>query len=319
MNRLSLWMLRLILLAVLATTATAADFDYALKPRQIAEGTWVLLGRNEDFTFTNGGNIVNTAFVVTGAGVLVIDTGPSRLYGEQLRRAIAAITDESIVKALNTHHHPDHFLGNQAFPAQLISALPPAIRGIATEGRGFTDNLYRLSGDAMKGTEVVVPSQPIEPGEFSIGGHRFEAFSLDGHTASDLVIYDHTTGVLFAGDLVFNGRTPTTPHARIGRWLASLDRLDALAPRIVVPGHGEISELVGSNIGAISQTRNYLHWLESTLLRAAQRGLDMTEVMTLPLPPEVRGLAVIEPEFRRSVGHLYPAAEQDALAHPHQH
>ena len=125
--------------------------------------------------------------------------------------------------------------------------------------------------------------------------------------------------VFTSTDLVFNGRTPTTPHARIGRWLASLDRLDALAPRIVVPGHGEISELVGSNIGAISQTRNYLHWLESTLLRAAQRGLDMTEVMTLPLPPEVRGLAVIEPEFRRSVGHLYPAAEQDALAHPHQH
>jgi uncharacterized sulfatase len=319
MNLLSTWTLRLILLVTLATSAAAADFDYALKPKQIAEDTWVLIGRNEDFTFANGGNIVNTAFVVTGAGVLVIDTGPSRLYGEQLGRAIAMITDEPIVKALNTHHHPDHFLGNQAFPPKALFALPETIKGITTDGRAFSENLYRLSGEAMLGTEVLVPAQSIKPGEFSIGTHRFEAFSLDGHTAADLAIYDHTTGVLFAGDLVFNGRTPTTPHARIARWLAALDQLDALAPRMVVPGHGKISEKVGSNIGAISQTRNYLRWLDTTLLSAAERGLDMTEVMNLPLPPEIRTLAVIEAEFRRSVGHYYPAAEQNALAHPHKH
>ena len=53
---------------------------------KIADDTWVLTGRSEDFSFTNGGNIVNTAFIVTQAGVLVIDSGPSRAYGEQLRR-----------------------------------------------------------------------------------------------------------------------------------------------------------------------------------------------------------------------------------------
>jgi uncharacterized sulfatase len=32
---------------------------------RIADDTWVLVGRSEDFSFANGGNIVNTAFIVT--------------------------------------------------------------------------------------------------------------------------------------------------------------------------------------------------------------------------------------------------------------
>ena len=86
---------------------SAADRDYGLSPVKIAEDTWVLTGRSEDFSFSNGGNIVNTAFIVTREGVVVIDSGPSRLYGEQLRRSIARISDKPVKLVLNTHHHPD--------------------------------------------------------------------------------------------------------------------------------------------------------------------------------------------------------------------
>ena len=67
-----------------------AGLDYMLKPRKVAPDTYVFVGLAEDFTRGNGGNIVNTGFIVTADGVLVIDTGSSRLYGEQMRRAIAA-------------------------------------------------------------------------------------------------------------------------------------------------------------------------------------------------------------------------------------
>jgi uncharacterized sulfatase len=152
-----------------------------------------------------------------------------------------------------------------------------------------------------------------------VGTHRFELLALDGHTGADLVLFDRSSGVLFAGDLVFNGRAPTTPHARIEHWLASLDRLDALAPRLVVPGHGAVSVSNNGKAGAIEQTRAYLRWLDATLTRAAEQGLDMSEALLLPLPAEMRALAVAESEYRRSVSHLYPAAEQSALAPPHRH
>lgn len=302
--------------AALAGTAYAADFDYRLHPQRIADDTWVVYGHKEDFTTGNGGNIVNTAFVATGAGVLVIDSGPSRRYGEQLVRAIAGVTDEPVVMVLNTHFHPDHFLGNQAFASDTLRALGETRSAIAASGNAFAENVYRLSGDWLLGTEVVVPPRAIETGPLTLGRHRFEVLALSGHTGADLALFDRTTGVLFAGDLVFNGRAPTTPHAEIGRWLEALDRLAGLAPRLVVPGHGAVG---GGESDGIAQTRAYLRWLEAALRDAAEQGLDMTEALALPLPAEVRRLAVAEAEFRRSISHLYPAAERQVLERQHRH
>ncbi|HMV17135.1 MAG TPA: quinoprotein relay system zinc metallohydrolase 1 [Zoogloea sp.] len=290
----------------------AADFDYALQPRRIADDTWVLTGRNEDFTLANGGNIVNTAFIVTADGVVVIDSGPSRRYGEQLRQAIARVTDQPIRMVLNTHHHPDHILGNQAFPADTLAALAGTADGIHTEGGAFNDNMYRLVGDWMAGTEVVTPARRLPSGIQEIGGHRLEFIALDGHTGADLAVLDRSTGVLFAGDLVFHDRSPTTPHARLPAWNAALDRLQASGFRVLVPGHGPVA----GDAGPIRQTRAWLAWLDGTLRSAAEDGLDMNEVMALPIPAEFRRLAVVEAEYRRSVGQLYPAYEQAALHRP---
>jgi uncharacterized sulfatase len=136
------------------TAALAANFDYGLKPRKIADGTYVLVGRTEDFSLANGGNIVNVGFIVTSSGVVVIDTGPSRRYGEQLRAAIRKVTDKPVVKVLNTHFHPDHFLGNQAFADIGVAALPATIQGIQAMGGPFTDNMYRMCGDWEAGTDI---------------------------------------------------------------------------------------------------------------------------------------------------------------------
>jgi uncharacterized sulfatase len=297
------------LLGALTLAVHAAGFDYALKPRQIAPDTWLVEGRTEDFSFDNGGNIVNTAFVVTAEGVLVIDSGPSRQYGEQLRAAIGRITDQPIVALLNTHHHPDHFLGNQAFMPGRIQALVETIALIREEGPAFNDNMYRLAGDAMAGTEVVVPGASIGAGPLALGGHRFEVFALSGHTPADLVVFDHTTGVLFASDLLFHQRAPTTPHATLADWKRALSRLEALPARLIVPGHGPAS----TDDTPIRQTRAWLEWLEQTLRAAAADGQDMNEVLATPLPQALRALSVSEAEFRRSVSHLYPGIELDAL------
>lgn len=287
----------------------AADMDYGLAPEKIAADTYVLTGRSEDFSTTNGGNIVNTGFVVTSAGVLVIDSGPSRAYGEQLRRAIARITDKPVVLVIDTHHHPDHFLGNQAFPPETLAALPDTIHGIQSEGGSFNENMYRLTGDWMAGTEPVAPSHPLAAGPLTLGDHRFELIALNGHTDADLAILDRSTGVLFAGDLVFNDRAPTTPHANLPAWQASLAKLAALPFKRLVPGHGPVA----ADASPIRQTQAWLTWLDKRLAHAADDGLDMTEVLALPLPPEQHRLAVSDAEYRRSVSRLYPAYEQHAL------
>ena len=60
----------------MSTAAHATDMDYRLEPRAVAADVYVFVGKTEDFNTTNGGNIVNTGFIVGPQGVVVIDTGP---------------------------------------------------------------------------------------------------------------------------------------------------------------------------------------------------------------------------------------------------
>lgn len=301
------------LLLLVSGLAAAADYDYRLNAREVAPNVYAVIGRNEDFTPANGGNIVNTGFIVAPGGVIVIDSGPSLRYGQQLLQAIAAISAQPVALVINTHHHPDHFLGNQAFAGVPIAALPGTAQGIASDGNAFAENLFRLTGDWMKGTEVVVPTRVLTAGPTDLAGRRLRLVALHGHTGADLAVYDETSGVLFAGDLVFNGRAPTTPHAELPHWLAALDQLAAITRepgfRALVPGHGAVAP----DAAPIRQTRAWLDWLEASLRNAADAGLDMNEALARPLPPAFAELPVAAGEYRRSVGHLFPAIERQAL------
>src|SRR5574343_1470490 len=206
-----------------ATLARAADFDYRLEAQSVAPDVYVFVGQNADFDTVNGGNIVNTGFIVGPQGVVVIDSGPSLRYGQQMRQAIARVTDQPIALVINTHHHPDHFLGNQAFADAPIGALAETREGIARDGNAFAENLYRMSGDWMQGTEAVAPGRTLQAGPLDVAGRRLRLVALDGHTGADLVVVDEASGVVIAGDLVFHDRAPTTPHADVGHWLAALD------------------------------------------------------------------------------------------------
>lgn len=287
--------------------------DYRLAPSEIVAGVWLLEGVNADFAPANGCNIINTAFIDTGDGVVVINTGPSREYGEQQRRAIAAVTGAPVRLVLNLNLHPDYFFGNQAYADVGASALPGTIDGARREGAAYADNLYRLCGDWMRGTEPAPPVHALDAGPRTIGRRALELIRLEGHTDADLVVLDRGAGIVFAGGLVFRERIPTTPHAHIGRWLDSLARLQALmeqsGARVLVPSHGPA--LGGTE--AIAQTRAYLQWLDARLREAAAQGRDLAEVMAMPVPEPFARWATLPAEYLRNVIHLYPAHEEAAL------
>ena len=296
-----------------ASKPDMARLDYDLKPRQIAEGTWVIEGAVQDFSRANGCNIINTAFIATGAGVVVINTGPSRLYGEQQRRAIERVTPEPVVRVLQLNLHPDYFFGNQAWADRPTQALPGSIAGMKAEGGAYADNLYRLCGDWMRGTESTPAREALQPQTLQLGRHRLELVRLQGHTADDLVVLDHHTGVLFAGGLLFAERVPTTPHADYAAWLKSLDRLEQWhasgAVRQWVPSHGPVH----AGLAGLQQTRDWLNWLTSLMQDSAARGLDLGEVLQTRVPERFARWAAQPAELHRSLTQWYPQYERQAL------
>jgi quinoprotein relay system zinc metallohydrolase 1 len=296
-------------LAGLTGRAAGAAGGYGLRPVPVAPGLWMFEGRREHFSPENGGNIVNAAVLDTGDGLAVFDTGPSRLYGEEMRRAVEDLGAGPARLVLLSHGHPDHYLGTQAFEGVEVAGLPGTRAMIEALGGAFSDNMYRLIGPWMRGTETVLPGRELAAGPLGVGRRRLELLALSGHTAADLAVFDHDSRTLVTGDLVFWNRAPTTPHADVPAWHASLDRLADLRPARVVPGHGPVAE----GVVAIDQTRRYLDWLVGTLADAARRGLDMNEAMRLPVSDEFRGVAVLPEEFVRSVSHLYPALELQVM------
>ena len=143
-----------------------------------------------------------------------------------------------------------------------------------------------------------------------MGAREFELHEFNGHTDSDLVLVDRTSGVAFVGGLVFAQRIPTTPHAHIQPWLKSLDALAALNLHTVVPSHGPVH----ADGSGITQTRRYLQWLDGQFSRAARQGWDMNELLRAPVPEEFKQWAAFQTEYVRNVAHLYPVYERREMA-----
>lgn len=301
-----------LLLASAASTAPAVDeatLDYRLAARALAPGVYVVEGANADFARANGCNIINTGFIIGPQGVLVVNTGPSRRYGEQLRALIARTTRQPVKAVLHLNLHPDYFLGNQAFADVPRLATPATRAGMQAEAKAYEDNLYRLCGDWMKGTEAVLPDRDVTAGALELIGRPLELREYEGHTGSDLVLLDPDAGVVFAGGLVFAERVPTTPHATLAPWLQSLDALATLHFKQMVPSHGPVQ----ADARGIAQTRRYLQWLDASFTAAAQRGLEPVELMAQPAPDEFRAWAAFATEYPRNVVHLYPRYEGATL------
>lgn len=299
-----------LILACCLALPVQAELRYDLRPKQIAENVWLLEGSTDNFEQRNGGNIVNTGFIVTETGVVVIDSGPSKRYGEAMREAIAGVTDRPVIKVLLTHHHPDHVLGNQAFADVPIAALAGTTELLREQGDAMAENMYRLVGDWMRGTEVVLPNETLQPGTLEIGGHRLRLLALRGHTGADLAVLDENSGVLFASDILFYQRALTTPNSPgLDIWLADLDELQAQPWKLLVPGHGPVA----SDDAPFVQMRDYLGWLDGLLRDAAASGADMNEVIDSPIPERFAGISLTRFELIRSVTHLYSKYEAQQL------
>ena len=291
-------------------SAPARAADYAITPEAIGQGVWLVRGADEPIEAGNGGAIANIAIIATPAGTVLWDCGPSVRYARALRQAAEQLTGKPVVRVYVSHLHPDHGLGLAAFDPAIVAALPGTIDALRAQGQGYADGMYRLLGDWMRGTDLLLPGKAITASEEDFGGRTLRLLALSGHSAADLALLDPQTGMLLGGDLVFHDRAPSTPTADLATWRASLDQLTALPHQGVLPGHGPF-DLGGK--AAIDQTRDWIDWLEAMLTQAVRDGLDMVEAGEIVIPARFTTMAAARYELQRSVSHLYPGLEAKLL------
>ena len=292
-----------------AFEVAAAPLAYRLDPQKLDDGVWLVAGAQEAITAKNGGAIANIVILDTSAGAVIVDTGPSRRFGEQLAALARELTGKDIARVYVTHIHPDHVFGNQAFRPEALATTERVVKGLEEMGGSYADAMYRVAGDWMRGTELVLPRKILGSGVEDFGSRRIRHLAMRGHTASDLVLFDERSGFLIAGDLVFLDRAPTTPNANLEQWRIALANLGGIPHRRLVPGHGPAED---SGRG-IEDTRRWLDTIEAQIRGAFEKGLDVTEAIALPLPPWTGRIALARYEYERSVMHLYPRLEAERL------
>jgi cyclase len=188
--------------------------------------------------------INNAGFVVGADHVVVIDTASTERRVKSLRDAISAVTPAPVRTVVNTHHHGDHTNGNCLFPDAVVMGRTRCRAEVARNRIGGLDAIW---GPVDWGAlEVRPPEVTFESdAELFVDGRRIALIGAGdaAHTTNDVLAWLPEDGVLFAGDLVFNGGTPFVLMGSVSGSLTALDRIRALRPRVIVPGHGEVCDL----------------------------------------------------------------------------
>lgn len=299
-------MKKLAIVMLFALQLFSGSFNYNLEPIKLTENSYYFYGKEEYFSEENGGDIANSAFIIAKDFVVVIDTGSSHEYGEQMIKAIKKITNKPVKYVINTHHHPDHFLGNSAFKNAEIFSTHYTQKDIAQNGKFYIENLTNLCKGAMTNTEIKAPTTTLSKKELDLGGYKLEVLLFHGHTKSDVVIFDKKTKILYTSDLIFNKRALATPHANLIEWKNSLKQLEKIDFKILVPGHGKVA----FNKKPIEENIEYLQFVDNFFKKSATFGLDIFEILNQKIPQSMKRYSMFEEEFERTVINLYPKYEE---------
>src|SRR6478752_7782655 len=205
--------------------------------------------------------VPNIGYVVGDRAVLVIDTGLGPRNGAAVHQVAKKLAGTKPLYLVTTHVHPEHDLGAQAFPATTtLIRSTDQVKDIAEFGLQLAKvfaSRSAINAELLKDADFRKADITFEREyDLDLGGGQAKLTAMGpNHTVGDTIIWIDSDRVLFAGDLAMRAQPAfASPHSNLRQWLASLDRLEALKPAIIVPSHGPI----GEGTGFITGYRAYL-------------------------------------------------------------
>ena len=165
----------------------------------------------------------SSGLIKTSDGCVVVDT-TSRPGDIQEFLAAVGVTPSDVCQVLITHSHSDHTSGIPIFNCPILA---------------HKSTRHRITKRGTSRAEKQIPTQVFEDRrDLEIGGVRLEFIHAGGHTPGSSVVWLPETRVLFAGDLIFEGRYPFLATAKVLDLMKALKWLLTFGARVIVPGHG---------------------------------------------------------------------------------
>ncbi len=292
-----------------------------IAPVQMSEHVWTIFAADGFPTPENRGMMSNVTFVVTSAGVVVLDSGSSLQIGQMAIRMIKKVTPKPVVAVFNSHVHGDHWLGNHAFAQAYGDKLPIyALPLTMAQIKGYEGNLWRSlmerwTNQATSGTQVVAPNTAVAHGQTMQFGDVTLKMHFYGtaHTAADLcvqVVQDKVTAV---GDIAMANRIANIDDGSYpGTFKYFKDIAAAAGDQLWLPGHGEARHDLLQTYG------KFLAGIWEPCLQAIKDGKSETQAKAMVLAdPRVASRASTMLGFDSNIGKYtslaYLEAEKEAF------
>ncbi|HEX8712328.1 MAG TPA: MBL fold metallo-hydrolase [Terracidiphilus sp.] len=262
--------LQTLAIALAASVVPAAAEETAPPPKEVAPGVWFLEG------VASKGDC-NNAVIEMRNSLIVVDAGyPQR--AKDVMRIIPQLSRKPVRWVFDTHAHRDHAYGNALWTRAGATTLAY---------KGVVDDMNRWEPARWQATMEIRPDvratgeKNVQRPERTFSGPRFtirdpgangrvvEFLHLGwGHTLGDGFVWLPKERVLCTGDAAVNGPRNKLMDAWIANWAKALDQAQALQPKFVLPGHGEMG---GAEI--LVGQRKFLFDLLAAVRRQTAQGL----------------------------------------------
>lgn len=261
----------LVPLLCLLTLAAPARADYQPRAEAVAENTYAIVGPLGQRSSANDGLNANYGFIVTPQGVVLIDSGASKLGAQKLEAAIRAVSDKPVRWVVNTGSQDHRWLGNAYFAgkgAQVIALK----RTAATQAEFAAQHMQMLAGflgPRLEGTQPLPATTMLAGDEASLelGGETLVLRYTDAHFPGDAWVWLPKRNVVFTGDLVYVDRIlGVLPWSSVKKGQKAFHALEALNPKHIVPGHGGVCDLAKAK----RDSGDYEDFLANVIGKAAQ-------------------------------------------------
>ncbi len=178
-------------------------------------------------------------------GDLLIDSGMGVV---SLREHIALVRERPLL-ALASHTHFDHIGNHHEFAERAVHRAETGIMAAPTREATLADvfvrdDIFTLMppGEYRSETYTVTPApatRVLDDGDVvDLGDRHFEVLHLPGHSPGSIALWEAATGILFSGDVVYDGELiDDAYHSVVDDYVASMERVRALPARTVHGGH----------------------------------------------------------------------------------
>jgi len=218
------------------------------RPQKIIDGVYSAIGAPQPSTYENSGHNNNLSFIIADDAVVVFNGGGSYLLANAMHEEIKKITDLPVKYLVYENAQGHAVFGGSYWKEQGVEIIAhentPAILQHTSEH--ITERAKSNLRDKYFKSSLVMPDRTFKDQYvIPVKGKKIVLMRFgNSHSPDDTQLWLPDDSLLISGDFAFNERLlPILAHTSIREWINNWDKIEALNPEIIIPGHGDVTDL----------------------------------------------------------------------------